>query len=133
VRIDPTNPNLILITVEMIKNTPVQIDSITSLKLQNITESTYIQISGGDPVSKMLPQTRDKPYPLIASRPSKLEELFEGAPALLTKLNQLADKLNLLMSEDNTKAITGMLAHLETVTGALAGDTGGLKELMENG
>ena len=133
VRIDPANPNLVLVTIEVVKGTPIRVDSVASLELQGITGGTYIQISGGDPVSKMLPQTREKPYPLIAARPSKLEELFEGAPALLTKLNQLADKMSALLSDENAKAISGTLANLETVTGALAGQTGGLKELMENG
>jgi phospholipid/cholesterol/gamma-HCH transport system substrate-binding protein len=133
VRIDPANPNLVLVTIEVAKGTPVRVDSVASLELQGITGVTYIQISGGSPVSQMLPQTRDKPYPLIAAQPSKLEELFEGAPALLTKLNQLADKLSLLLSEENSKAISGTLANLETITGSLAAQTGGLKELMENG
>ncbi len=133
VRIDPANPNLVLVTIEVVKGTPVRVDSVASLELQGITGVTYIQISGGSPVSQMLPQTRDKPYPLIAAQPSKLEELFEGAPALLAKLNQLADRLNLLLSDENARAISGTLANLETLTGALAAQSGGLKELLENG
>ncbi|MBX6322327.1 MAG: MCE family protein [Rhodospirillaceae bacterium] len=133
VRIDPANPNLVLVTIEVAKGTPIRVDSVASLELQGITGVTYIQISGGSPVSQMLPQTREKPYPLIAAQPSKLEELFEGAPALLTRLNELADRLNLLLSDENARAISGTLANLETLTGALAAQSGGLKELLENG
>ena len=133
VRIDPANPNLVLVTIEVAKGTPVRVDSVASLEMQGITGVTYIQISGGSPVSQMLPQTGTKPYPIVTSRPSKLEELFESAPALMTKLNELADKLSALLSEENSKAITGTLSNLQTITSSLAGQTGGLGELMENG
>jgi phospholipid/cholesterol/gamma-HCH transport system substrate-binding protein len=133
VRIDPANPNLILVTIEVQTGTPVREDSVASLELQGITGGTYVQISGGTQSGKMLPQTREKPYPLIASRPSKLEELFEGAPALITKLNELTEKVSALVSAENSEAIAKTLDNLQTITASLAGQTGGLGELMENG
>jgi phospholipid/cholesterol/gamma-HCH transport system substrate-binding protein len=133
VRIDPQNFNLVQVVIEVAKGTPITEDSVASLEMQGITGVTYIQISGGSPDSTLLPQTREPPYPRLASKPSKLEQLFEGAPALLAKLNDLADKLAVLLSEENSKAVTSTLANLESITAALAGQTGGLSELMETG
>jgi phospholipid/cholesterol/gamma-HCH transport system substrate-binding protein len=133
VRIDPDDSNLIRVTIEVAEGTPVRFDSVASLEVSGIAGVTYVQITGGSSASAMLPQTAVPPFPVIAAKPSKLEQLFEGAPALVGRLNELADKFGELLSEKNVKAITDTLAHLEAVTASLSGQTGGLGDLMESG
>lgn len=131
--IDPENSNLILVTIEVAQGTPVRGDSVASLEVSGIAGVTYVQISGGSMESQMLPQRTSPPYPEIAAKPSKLEQLFEGAPALVGRLNELADKFGEVLSQDNVKAISDTLAHLETVTRALSDQSGGMGDLLENG
>lgn len=133
IEIDPKNPNLILVTISVTQGTPVRDDSVASLEISGIAGVTYVQISGGSADGAMLPQKSSPPFPEIRSRPSKLEELFEGAPALVGRLNELADKFGTLLSEKNVQAITDTLAHLEAITSSLSGQTGGLGDLMREG
>lgn len=133
IQIDPENPNLILVTIEVAKGTPVRTDSVASLEISGIAGVTYVQISGGGEDSAMLPQRSSPPFPEIAAKPSKLEQLFEGAPALVGRLNELADRLGELLSERNVQSISETLRHLETISSSLAGQTGGLSQLMTDG
>jgi phospholipid/cholesterol/gamma-HCH transport system substrate-binding protein len=133
IRIDPDNAMLILVTIEVTEGTPVRTDSVASLEISGIAGVTYVQISGGSSDSAMLPQKTERPFPEIASKPSKLEQLFEGAPALVGRLNELADKFAELLSEKNVQSITDTLIHLETITSGLAGQAGGLGDLMREG
>jgi phospholipid/cholesterol/gamma-HCH transport system substrate-binding protein len=57
---------------------------------------------------------------VIKSAPSTLQKLAKGAPQLLEKLNAAADKINLVLTEDNVKAFARILANLDRTTGTLA-------------
>src|SRR5262249_19739505 len=118
------NIEKIRVTVEVKADTPVRADTVASIELQGITGGTYILLSGGMQATKSLPKTTTPPYPVIASKPSALEELFEGAPALIARANVLVDRVTLLFSDENERAISETLQNLRTLTGGMAGEHG---------
>jgi phospholipid/cholesterol/gamma-HCH transport system substrate-binding protein len=133
IRIDPDNIELIRVTIEVQDDTPVRTDTVASIELQGITGVTYILLSGGTMTSQALPRTMSAPYPIIASRRSRLEELFQGAPDLLSKATQLVDRVTMLVSEDNQRAVAETLENLRTLTGRFAQGGGNVDALLENG
>jgi phospholipid/cholesterol/gamma-HCH transport system substrate-binding protein len=133
IRIDPDNIELIRVTIEIQEDTPVRRDTVASIELQGITGVTYVLLSGGTMASEPLPRTMSPPYPLITSRRSRLEELFQGAPDLLSKANELVDRVTLLVSEENREAVTQTLANLRTLTERFAAGGGNLDTLLESG
>ncbi len=132
-QIDPENIELVRVTVEVDSNTPIRADSVASLEIEGITAVAYVQISGGTHESEPLPKTTKRPYPVILSKASTLQEFFEGAPALVKRLNELADRLTLLFDPDNMQAIGETLANLRDLSATLAADTGGVAELLTDG
>src|SRR5262249_61652780 len=82
---------------------------------------------------KGLPKTTTPPYPVIASKPSALEKLFEGAPELISKANVLVDRVTLLFSDENEKAISDTLKNLRSLTGGFVGGTSNVETLLKNG
>jgi phospholipid/cholesterol/gamma-HCH transport system substrate-binding protein len=133
IRIDPENIEKIRVTIEVKADTPVRTDTVASIELQGITGGTYILLSGGTQATKALPKTTTPPFPVIASKASALEKLFEGAPELIAKANILVDRVTLLFSDENEKAISDTLQNLRSLTGGFVGGTSNVETLLKNG
>ena len=133
IRIDPDNIELIRVTIEVKADTPVRKDTVASIELQGITGGTYILLTGGLQASQSLPKTTVAPYPVLASKPSALEELFQGTPELIAKANILVDRVTLLFSDQNEKAIGDILENLRTLSGSFAGGSNNVQSLLQNG
>lgn len=58
--------------------------------------------------------------PVIPTKPGALGELLNNAPQLLERLSTLTERLTELLSDKNQAHISGILSHLDTVSGALA-------------
>jgi phospholipid/cholesterol/gamma-HCH transport system substrate-binding protein len=122
IRIDHFNPERVRVTVGVDPDAPIRADSIAELTPQGITGVVFVQISGGTRTAAQLPRvtSRAEAYPEIASRPSTLDELFQGVPNLLAKMNDLMDRATTLLAPENQQAIAGILADVKQVTGAIA-------------
>jgi phospholipid/cholesterol/gamma-HCH transport system substrate-binding protein len=133
IRIDPENIELVRVTIEVDRATPVRVDTVASLELQGITGVSYVLLSGGLQASAPLPQTMDEPYPVIRSVPSKLEQLFQGAPDLIIAANRLVDRVTLLFDDKNVQAIAEVLDNVRNVTGSLGQERESFHALLTNG
>jgi phospholipid/cholesterol/gamma-HCH transport system substrate-binding protein len=132
IKIDPDNIELIRVTIEISTTTPVRSDTVASLELQGITGVVYVLLSGGSNDAEPLPQTLEPPYPVLKSKPSNFEKIFEGIPELLTDMNNLVDRVTLLFNDENEQAIANILKNVDSLTGSFADDTGGIKDLLSN-
>src|SRR5919109_1079482 len=133
IQIDPDNIELIRVTLEIDEDTPIRNDTVASIELQGITGVTYVLLTGGTTSSEALRKTMSAPYPVIKSRPSRLEELFQGAPDLLSKANLLVERVTLLVSDENRQALTETLANLRSLSERFASGGGNFDSLLENG
>lgn len=122
IRIDHFNPERVKVVVSVDPEAPIRTDSIAELTPQGITGVVFVQVSGGSRGAPLLPRVtrRGDTHPEIPSRPSKLEELFQGVPNLLSKMNDLLESANTLLAPENQRAITGILSDVKQVTGAIA-------------
>jgi phospholipid/cholesterol/gamma-HCH transport system substrate-binding protein len=133
IRIDDDNIELVRVTIEVERGTPLREDSVASLEIQGITGVAYVLLSGGSKDAAQLAETTDEPYPLIASKPSNLEEIFEGAPELVSRLNILVERVTLLFNDENQQAIGETLANIRQVTGTLAENREAMNQVLMNG
>ena len=133
IEIDEANIELVRVTIEVARGTPLREDSVASLEIQGITGVAYVMLSGGTNSAAPLPETSEEPYPVIASKPSKLEEIFEGAPDLVNKLNTLVQRVTLLFNDENQVAIGRTLQNIEQVTGTLADNREALNQVLISG
>jgi phospholipid/cholesterol/gamma-HCH transport system substrate-binding protein len=69
---------------------------------------------------------------VIPSRPSFTAQLTEEAAHLAEQFNNTADRLNLLLSDENRVAMSRTLKHLEQVTAVLANESTALVETLED-
>lgn len=119
-RIDPANVEQVRVTIEVPSDTPIKTDSVASLEMQGITGVAYVQISGGTQAAEPLRRRPGEPRPVMQSKPSQLQELFDTAPDLLNRFVAVVDRVQLLLTPANIESFGSTLQNVETLTGALA-------------
>ncbi len=131
-KFDPNDPQVVIATLQVEPHLGIRVDSVTSIESQGLTGGTYVEISGGSKGAAVLEAKDDQRYPVIKSSPSTLQKLAAGAPQLLEKLNEAADKINAVLSDDNQVAFAHILANLDKTTGTLASRSGDIDTTIRN-
>jgi len=121
IEIDPENSERIRVMIDVTPGTPIKLDSVATLELQGVTGLVNIQIAGGSQASPRLRPAEGRRFAVIPSAPSRIETLFRDIPTLINKLTRLADRGNLLLSDDNLGAIGVTLQNVTLLSESLAG------------
>ena len=96
---------------------PIKQDAVGSLETQGLTGQAFVQISGGTNASPPVAVPPGRAFPVIASRPSQLQEVVTSAPQFLNHAIAVADRLELVLNKGNQDAITHTLSNLDVITG----------------
>ena len=120
IRLDPSNPDQVRVTVELDSSAPIKSDSVASLELTGITGVYYVEISGGTREAPPIAKLEGQRYPVIASRPSRLQSFVASIPDVLSRAIDIEDRMTKLLSDRNLAAIAGTLQNLEQISGDLA-------------
>ena len=127
VRIDPDNSELARVDLSVRAGTPIRVDSKATLELQGLAGGIVVQISRGTNEAEVLP-----PGSEILAGPSALEQIVGRVPDLLTKIDEITQRVNQLLSDDNIAAFGRSMANLEAITGQLAGSADTAEGVMSN-
>jgi len=130
--IDPADPELIRVEIEIDANTPVKTDTVASIELQGITGVAYVQLAGGSRSAPALEPRDDDRLPTITATSSALQEVFKSAPELLRGATELINRGTELLSDDNRAALSATLANLRDLTGSLAENKDSLAVMIED-
>src|SRR6266851_912553 len=130
IRLDPENVERIRVRIEIDSATTIKEDAVAELETQGITGLVFVQITGGSNASADLQKREDKRYPIIASKPSRLEEVVTSALELLKRATLAADRLTLVLSDENLAAITQALGHINAFTATIAGSGGQIDKIV---
>src|SRR5260221_7555557 len=102
IRIDPQNLSQVRATIEVDPTTTViKSDAVASLEIQGLTGTAFVEITGGSQNAPPMQRREGERYPVIASRPSGLQQVVMGAPEALSRLIEVADRLPLLSDAKN--------------------------------
>jgi phospholipid/cholesterol/gamma-HCH transport system substrate-binding protein len=125
IRIDPQNTSQVRATVEVDQAaTVLKSDVVASLEVQGLTGTAFVEITGGSQSAPPLQRREGERYPVIASRPSGLQQVVTSAPEALARLIEVADRLSLLFDEKNRAALSDTLENLRRVTAVAAARAG---------
>ncbi|HET7595181.1 MAG TPA: MlaD family protein, partial [Stellaceae bacterium] len=125
IRIDPQNTSQVRATIEIDQAaTVIKSDVVASLEVQGLTGTAFIEITGGSQNAPPLQRREGERYPVIASRPSGLQQVVMNAPEALARLIDVADRLSLLFDEKNRVALSETLENLRRVSAVAAARAG---------
>ncbi len=113
---DPNDPKVGVATLEVDPKLKLHEDSVASIESQGLAGGSYVEIAGGTQNSPMLKAHHGEKHPVIKSKPSSLEALFQGTPELISRLNVLSARLADLVNDKNRAAISATLANLRDTT-----------------
>jgi len=128
--IDPENVERVRVTIEVGAETPISADVVATLQIQGITGLSFVQLSGGSNEAGPLEAKAGERYPVIASRVSGLERVFETVPQLVQRFTELVERAMILLNDENQQAFAETLDNVRDLTGALAGETDNFHAVM---
>ena len=115
--LDEDDPSKVRVSLEVDASVPVKTDTEATLESQGVTGVSYVSLSGGSPEAPLL---RDQPgRPVIPSRPSAFQSLFEGAPELLNQAIELLEDVKGFVNDENQQAVTDILANVADASSKL--------------
>ena len=118
--LNPTNPEQVRLTLDIVRGTPIKEDTLAILDVQGLTGLAIVDLTGGSRDSPPLKATPGEPYPVIKTGPSLLVRFDRAATRLLTNMNRVAENINTLLDEKNRAALSRLLTDLSTLTQTLA-------------
>ena len=117
--LDPADPKLVTLVMEIRGSIALHADAVASLETQGLTGVSYVEISGGTLTTPPPTAAHGERYPTIASRPSSLEQVFSSAPEVLAHLLVIANRVEAVLDDKNRAAIAETLANLRDTTGVI--------------
>ncbi len=131
IKIDPEQPNRVVVTISVDSETPIREDAVASLHSQGFTGVGYILIEGGSSAKPLKPKPGEE-RAVITSRPSPLSELFADAPTLIGEASVTLTQIQELLSQENRDYVTKILHNMSDVTGAVAEQKNDIKSIIKN-
>ncbi len=129
VGLDAARPDRVTVTIEVESQTPVRSDTIATMEIEGLTGGLYVLLGETTTDSPPLEVLAGQRRPIIASRPSSLQQVLEGAPELVQKVDLLLARASDLLNDTNRAEIGAILANARGFTDTLAAhkdDIGGL-------
>lgn len=120
IRIDESNVEQVIVTVEVPTGTPIKTDTRASLHFAGITGGLKLQLGGGTQAAAPLKPEPGQENAVIFAQSSSFDELLEGAPELLENLQLLSRRAAQLLNPQNQQAFADTLQHVSVFSGSLA-------------
>ena len=129
---NPKDPQLVRLILQVRDTIEIRTDAVASLETLGLTGVDYVEISGGTLASPPLVAAAGQDYPVIASRPSSLQQVFNNAPELVSRLMVIADRVAAVLDDKNRLAISDTLANIRDTTAVFKDHSGDIGKLIED-
>jgi phospholipid/cholesterol/gamma-HCH transport system substrate-binding protein len=120
IKLMPDSPEFVRVRISVDEGVPVLQGTTATISGVGFTGVSQINLDGA--IKGAPPITEPGPYgkPVIPTKQGGLGALLSTAPQLLERLTTLAERMTALLSDQNQKSITGILANVNKLSGDLA-------------
>lgn len=132
ISIDPDNLERIHVFIEVQSDLPIKEDGYAVLESQGLTGVGFIQLDGGTRQAAVLVAKPGDDVPVIASRASVVEEVFESAPEIANQLVVLINRASGFLKPENQRSFESILSSLEVISGAIAAREAEIHSMITN-
>jgi phospholipid/cholesterol/gamma-HCH transport system substrate-binding protein len=132
IRLDPANPERVLLTLAIQRGTPITVDTLAVLKTQGLTGISSIELAGGVRGSAPLRAAVSGELPVIGSKPSLSARLEDVLTTVLAKVERTSTNLDALLSESNRQAVSSSLNDIAKLSHALAARAPSIDAAIDN-
>ncbi len=120
IKLDPANPERVILLLAIERGTSVKEDTVAVLKTQGLTGIAYVELSGSTRDSPPLGLLAGNPYPVIRTKHSLATRLENVLTNVLAKLDSTSNNLNAMLGEDNRASLKSALADIAIVARTVA-------------
>lgn len=121
IELDPADSTRVRLTFTIRADAPVKTDSIATIAMQGLTGLGSVELTGGSRDAPLLRETPGSRYPVIEMQPSLMNRVDTALRLAMSTLEQVSQRMLVLLNEENTRAIGAILANAEKISGTLAG------------
>jgi phospholipid/cholesterol/gamma-HCH transport system substrate-binding protein len=121
------DPDFVRVRIVVDNSTPILQGTTATINGVGFTGVSEIQLDGAMRNSPAITCPQQNPesvcpegVPVIPTKPGALGELLNNAPQLLNRLTTLTERLTEVLSDENQKSLTGILHHVDKLSGDLA-------------
>ena len=125
----PQDPSFIRVRVKVDKKVPVTVGTTATIQ-GSFTGVADIQLEGAVKDAPLLTEPGPEGVPVIPTKRGGLGEILSNAPLLLERLATLTENLNLLLSDENRRSITGILRNTDKMTKDLSAATPQVRDTL---
>lgn len=115
----PKDPSFVRVRIKVNEEVPVTVGTTATIQ-GSFTGVSDVQLEGATKGAPPLTEPGPEGVPVIPTKRGGLGEILSNAPLLMERLATLTENLNLLLSEENRAAITGILRNTDRVTSDLS-------------
>ncbi len=130
--LNPSVPDQVQLTLELVSTTPIHEDTVAELAVQGLTGIAFLELKGGTLETPILTAKEGQEYPVIPSAPSFFARLDMSGTELISNVNALANNLARLLDADGRRSLKEILANINTITAAIARRDGELEQSIVN-
>ncbi|MEM8798629.1 MAG: MlaD family protein [Pseudomonadota bacterium] len=131
IALDPVDPGLVRVRIEIDAKVPVNEGTEAVLESLGLTGVGYVQLKGGGATAPPLTAKPGQEVPVIPSGTSAIQDLFSGAPNLIDAAITTMGRVQAILDEENEEHITQILGNLDTFTGGLEESTDEVVRILE--
>ena len=117
--VDPDNPRRVKIVAEIDSTAPISGATEARLGLLGLTGLLYIDLREDPRRTASTPLAQGERYPVIRSRKGDIEAFLERLPDAITRAAKVMERVEKLLSQENTEAVRQSLASIRDATGEL--------------
>ena len=130
-RIDPRDSSRVMVVVDIDSTTPVSQKTVAELSLQGVTGLLYIDLLQPRHEHSDLLEVPSYEYPVIQSRESRLQMFLQKLPELATRVGDVVERADRLLSDQNLSAFSNTLANVNQASSGLPQTLHSVNDLLE--
>ncbi len=119
IALDPDNPRLVRVRIEVGSDAPIRQGTKATLALQGITGVAFIQLTGGQRDAAEIEIEEGREFAIIPSEQSAIQRLFTTMPELIGKVIGITDSLATFLEPENQKAFGQIMTNAAALVGRL--------------
>ncbi|MDE2403752.1 MAG: MCE family protein [Sphingomonadales bacterium] len=123
------DPQFVRVRIAIDDKVPI-LQGTTATIQGSFTGVSAIQLNGGVKGAPPIAEPGPEGVPVIPTKRGGLGELLSNAPLLLERLATLTERLTLLLSDENQKSVTHILANTDKLTANIADASPQLKKTI---
>lgn len=121
IRVDRRAAGRVQVVADIDSEAPVTPLTVAELSLQGVTGLLYIDLLGQPGGKKLIDKVPGERYPVIPSVRSNFDMFVAGLPDVVARAGEIAQRVNLVLSDRNIEAISKTVANIEQASRSLPG------------